>query len=488
MKKTARQTLKQLLSEDEPRTVVDKLLELTSEKDADIYNQLIVVSSRLKELERAQIKGTAIFMEFNSEKARINDALLSIIDNLPTELANVETDVKTVEAKPVALIFSTVPVLSKEILPKTAFVASKSMVLGGFLLVLGAGVAVFQFSKNKNEPLKTGETTVVSQNQTPQTNGQMSANSGSTNQTPTNVTPVFQPKTNQQTASNNAPLTNQMPVQNSPQPISTPFPKESGFRSSTVSTPVLTENAPNLATEEADWKATETANTAEAYKQFLAKFPKSNHATMATEMIDWKGVVKVNTLDGYTDFLKRFPNGACQQKALDRIAQLKAKAPFNDSRDGKTYRPALIANKIWLSENVKYPVNGVQMYDDKAANLDKLGGLYKLEQAKTVCPQGWHLPTDEEFQQLLNAFGGGTKAWAALSKGGASGFEVLGSGFVEKGENMFLGINEDAVFWTASQQSGAPILYYFDGGKKEIYRVTTSQLPVKAASCRCVKN
>jgi uncharacterized protein (TIGR02145 family) len=35
-----------------------------------------------------------------------------------------------------------------------------------------------------------------------------------------------------------------------------------------------------------------------------------------------------------------------------------------------------------------------------SSNYDKYGVLYNWEAASNACPTGWHLPTDEEWQQL----------------------------------------------------------------------------------------
>jgi len=41
-----------------------------------------------------------------------------------------------------------------------------------------------------------------------------------------------------------------------------------------------------------------------------------------------------------------------------------------------------------------------QCYDNKPANCQKYGLLYNWETAKKVCPSGWHLPNDKEWDDL----------------------------------------------------------------------------------------
>jgi uncharacterized protein (TIGR02145 family) len=486
---SAQHTLKELLSDDKARLVLQHLIEITRDLDDDAHNELIIVSAQLKAYESRQVKGLAVFSDLFVEKAKIHHALLHIIDNLPADVPDISVK-QTAEIPPQNIVETVAAALppalaipaTQQVVQQTKpyFSLAKWAIMGSS--VVAVATTVVMLSKNK-------ETTTTAQ--TPSATTEIVA-TPSVSMAKSSDMPVAQmPNLNKTGTTSNVPQNLQKNNQPAvPTATNTPQPTAQN-----VETPATTPTAsPSVSSnetavlEENDWKSTETANTIEAYKQFLSKHPKSIHAPIAVEMIDWKGVVKVNTLEGYTAFLQRFPNGSCQQKAIDRIAQLKAKAPFSDIRDQKTYHPALLGGKIWMTENLKYKAVDVQIYDDKAPNLDRLGGLYSLASAKSACPEGWHLPTDGEWQQLLNAFGGGTKAWAVLTKGGSSGFEALGSGFVDKAENMFLGLNEDAAFWTASVQNGLPVLYYFDGGKKAIYRITTQEISIKAASCRCVKN
>ena len=70
-----------------------------------------------------------------------------------------------------------------------------------------------------------------------------------------------------------------------------------------------------------------------------------------------------------------------------------------DSRDGKTYKIAKIGNQVWMAENLNYETNGSYCFPEKCA---KYGRLYIWESALNACPVGWHLPTKEEYETLLN--------------------------------------------------------------------------------------
>lgn len=95
-------------------------------------------------------------------------------------------------------------------------------------------------------------------------------------------------------------------------------------------------------------------------------------------------------------------------------------------------------------------------------NYNKYGVLYNWLAAKAACPPGWHLPSDTEWTELANYFGGeynagrqmkesGTVHWISPNEGATneSGFSGLPGGSNSGGS--FYDIGKEGYFWSATE-------------------------------------
>lgn len=85
--------------------------------------------------------------------------------------------------------------------------------------------------------------------------------------------------------------------------------------------------------------------------------------------------------------------------------------------DGNTYKTVKIGNQIWMQENLKvtkYSVDSsaIASYDMYSPSTDTLlnyGSMYSISATTSilnVCPDGWHVPTDADWTELLVFVGG----------------------------------------------------------------------------------
>lgn len=126
---------------------------------------------------------------------------------------------------------------------------------------------------------------------------------------------------------------------------------------------------------------------------------------------------------------------------------------YTDSRDGRTYRTVKIGSQVWMAENLCFkPVSGnYWAFDNNIDNIQKYGYLYDWPIAQTVCPNGWHLPSKTDFEDLLANFGGpGTTAYPDLITNGKSGMNLQFGGWRSPAGN-FKYAGEDANLWSSTE-------------------------------------
>jgi len=111
------------------------------------------------------------------------------------------------------------------------------------------------------------------------------------------------------------------------------------------------------------------------------------------------------------------------------VLQAQTTGTFTDSRDGKEYKTVKIGRKVWMAENLAYNHSS---YNNDSINVPVLGYKYNWETACDVCPEGWHLPSMNEYKALYYRFAIGIdeslqkrNAYFNLIAGGSSGFSAL---------------------------------------------------------------
>jgi uncharacterized protein (TIGR02145 family) len=170
---------------------------------------------------------------------------------------------------------------------------------------------------------------------------------------------------------------------------------------------------------------------------------------------------------------------------------------LTDSRDGKKYKVIKIGTQTWMAENLNYAINS-KCYDNDFRNCNKHGRLYDWNAAIKACPSGWHLPSGEEWETLINHAGGekiaGTKlkaksGWNAAGDYKPStdsyGFSALPGG-LGYSVSSFLSVGIYGYWWSASEYGsdnaygrymyyGNEGAYYSYYGKSSLYSVRCLQ-------------
>jgi len=161
--------------------------------------------------------------------------------------------------------------------------------------------------------------------------------------------------------------------------------------------------------------------------------------------------------------------------------------------EGNVYRTVKIGSQWWMAENLrttKYKdgtdiseVNDKEEWgyltepafcwfmNDPDTYKNKYGALYNWYSVSTgkLAPTGWHVPTDEEWWQLINYLGGGlvaggkmkctgtieagTGPWPDPNTGATneSGFSAVPTGCREEGGNFIRHTPYEATWWAANE-------------------------------------
>ena len=150
---------------------------------------------------------------------------------------------------------------------------------------------------------------------------------------------------------------------------------------------------------------------------------------------------------------------------------------FTDARDKKAYKTVKIGDQTWMAENLNYNASGSKCYGEGGevrlpggapvkitskemqANCVKYGRLYNWNTAIKACPKGWHLPSAEEWQILVDFVGGKEIAGKKLKT--KSGWNENGNGLDDYSfsalpggqgsDGQFLFVSKRGQWWTASE-------------------------------------
>ena len=177
------------------------------------------------------------------------------------------------------------------------------------------------------------------------------------------------------------------------------------------------------------------------------------------------------------------------------VASAQEKGTFTDSRDGNVYKTSIVKIELeggifiereWMAENLKYKSESSVCYRNYPAYCEKYGMLYNWVEAKTACPDGWHLSTQLEWQELMVNYGGYSSAGKELKEGGKSGVEILMGGFSNV-EGQFSDITKTAHLWDAEigGKSTAGLISLYADYDEVSHDVISAK---NMNSCRCVKN
>ena len=181
--------------------------------------------------------------------------------------------------------------------------------------------------------------------------------------------------------------------------------------------------------------------------------------------------------------------------------------------EGQVYNTVLIGSQCWMKENLSYAAGNSWCYDNNSSNCDTYGRLYDWATimngeftsneipsgVQGICPPGWHIPSDGEWDILINYLGGSTVAGGKMKEAGfthwyspntdatnESGFTALPGGF-RSSSSGFTNLGEISWFWSCTNYS----FYY--GWSRVMDNVSSNVIRYGSGkdygySLRCIKD
>jgi uncharacterized protein (TIGR02145 family) len=193
--------------------------------------------------------------------------------------------------------------------------------------------------------------------------------------------------------------------------------------------------------------------------------------------------------------------------------------------DGNVYTSITIGTQTWMVENLETTRlndgSELPLVTDAAAwgsmsapaycwyNYDETGykntygALYNwlTVNTKNLCPTGWHIPTDAEWDVLINFLGGEGTAGGKMRGSGMmshwgggnmmgvnneTGFTALPGGFCDS-NGMFNGLASNGYWWSATENDEANAWYLFMSSNNTAVNRGYG-LKLQGCSVRCIKD
>jgi len=188
--------------------------------------------------------------------------------------------------------------------------------------------------------------------------------------------------------------------------------------------------------------------------------------------------------------------------------------------DGNVYKAVKIGDQWWMAENLKvthyrngdaipnvtdkseweyYSAGAYCAYDNDNSNVDIYGLLYNgfaIIDSRDIAPEGWHVPTNEEWNTLISYLGGKEvagdklKAMSGWNNSGngtnMSGFAALPGGTRQQLYSTFFDLGRIGTWWTDSGNEYYPTRIQLHEYNSEVDRLTSKRQ--RGCSVRCVRD
>jgi len=110
---------------------------------------------------------------------------------------------------------------------------------------------------------------------------------------------------------------------------------------------------------------------------------------------------------------------------FNHLLKAQETSTLTDERDGKVYKTVKIGTEWWMAEDLAFKAKKGSYTFGKDKGMENDYTFYSVSVSKKVCPDGWHLPKGEEYENLINYSGVAKPSSIIFLKKGKSGFDIV---------------------------------------------------------------
>lgn len=158
---------------------------------------------------------------------------------------------------------------------------------------------------------------------------------------------------------------------------------------------------------------------------------------------------------------------------------------------GNVYFTVKIGDQVWINRNFNFAIeDSCFCYDDKKMECDSMGRLYTWKGAVKVDEQieGWHLPTKQEWEELIEYYGGDSLAYNTIMNQ-AEGFKPQMAG-VRLASGKYVAKKVGVVnYWSSTSSDTSSNHAYSVAFMQNLKKVSPHNYPkINACSVRLIKD
>jgi hypothetical protein len=139
--------------------------------------------------------------------------------------------------------------------------------------------------------------------------------------------------------------------------------------------------------------------------------------------------------------------------------------------DGNIYPAVALGRQVWMAENlrVRHFRNGSEIngHVTTSTNKEQKYDWYSVHDDRALCPAGWHIPTKEEWNSLINSLGNFEQGW--------------------KMEHGFAQAGAVSHWWSSTEQDSLKAWSVYLDNKTTGIMITTSE-KASLLTVRCIRD